>query len=100
MRLLIVTPLLLLIVLFALSNTGAVRLGLWPTDFSLEAPLSLAILGAMAIAFLVGGVLVWFSVLNQRHRARRAEHQVRLLETQIQELKSRLPQPALPPPTV
>ena len=41
MRLLIGLPLLLLLVLFALSNTAPVRLGLWPTDYALQLPLSL-----------------------------------------------------------
>jgi lipopolysaccharide assembly protein A len=95
MRLLIGIPLLLVMVLFALSNRAPVTLVLWPTDFSLELPLSLAILSAMAIAFLVGGVLVWFSVLAQRRRARRAEQEVRLLEAEVQSLKARLP--SLPP---
>jgi lipopolysaccharide assembly protein A len=91
MRLLIGIPLLLVMVLFALSNRAPVRLVLWPTDFSLELPLSLAILAAMAIAFLVGGLLVWFSALAQRRRARRAEFEVRLLEAEVQSLKARLP---------
>lgn len=95
-RLLIIAPLLLVLVLFALSNTVPVRLGLWPTGFSLEAPLSLAILGGMAIAFLAGGLLVWVSELAQRRRARRAEHTIRLLEAQVQELKSRMPVHTLP----
>jgi uncharacterized integral membrane protein len=95
MRLLIALPFLLLLVLFALSNAAPVRLHLWPTDYALELPLSLAVLGAMAIAFLLGGTLVWFSELAQRRRARRAEHTVRLLEAQVQELKARL---GAPPP--
>ncbi len=90
MRLLIALPLLLILVLFALSNTAPVRLQFWPTDYTLELPLSLAILGAMAIAFLLGGTVVWLSELAQRNRARRAEHAVRLLEAQVQELKARL----------
>ncbi|HEY2618589.1 MAG TPA: lipopolysaccharide assembly protein LapA domain-containing protein [Acetobacteraceae bacterium] len=92
MRLLIAIPFLVLLVLFALSNTTPAHLQIWPTDYSLELPLSLAILGGMAIAFLLGGALVWLSELAQRRRARRAEHAVRLLEAQVQELKARLPQ--------
>jgi lipopolysaccharide assembly protein A len=98
-RILIIAPLLLVLVLFALSNTAPVRLGLWPTGFSLEAPLSLTILGGMAIAFLAGGLLVWVSELTQRRRARRAEHAVRLLEAQVQELKSHMPVQTLPTST-
>jgi lipopolysaccharide assembly protein A len=96
MRLLIAFPFLLLLVLFALSNAALVRLHLWPTDYALELPLSVAILGATAIAFLAGGATVWVSELAQRRRARRAEQVVRLLEAQVQELKARLEQ--APPP--
>ena len=96
MRLLIGLPLLILLVLFALSNTAPVRLGLWPSDYTLQLPLSLTVLGAMAIAVLAGGVTVWVSELAQRRRARRAEQTVRLLEAQVQELKARLPQSPSP----
>jgi len=100
MRLLIALPLLLLLVLFALSNRTPVRLAFWPSDLSVQVPLSLAVLGAMAIAFLAGGTLVWLSELAQWRRAKRAEQAVRLLEAQVQELKARLPQaqPRLPLP--
>jgi lipopolysaccharide assembly protein A len=91
LRIVIALPLLLVLVLFALSNTETVRLGIWPTDYSMELPLSIAILGAMAAAFLVGGFIVWMAELGQRRRARRAEHAVRLLEAQVLELKARLP---------
>jgi uncharacterized integral membrane protein len=98
MRLLILAPFLVLLVLFALSNTAPVRIGLWPTGLSLEMPLSLAMLCGMALAFLIGGLLVWVSELGQRRRARRAEQAVYLLEAQVQALKARLPQTALGPP--
>ncbi len=97
MRLLIALPLLLVLVLFALSNSEPVPLRFWPTDYTLVLPLSLAVLGGMAVAFLIGGLLVWFSALAQRRRARQAEQTVRLLEAQVQELKARLPQPLMPP---
>lgn len=86
------------LVLFALSNTEIVRLGLWPLDYGLEVHLSVAILGAMAIAFFLGALVVWMSALKQRRRARRAEHLVRLLEAQIDDLKARVtPALTLPP---
>ncbi len=99
MRLLIAVPLLLFLVLFALSNTAPVRLALWPTDFALELPLSLAMIASAGIALLIGGVVVWLNELGQRHRARQAEQAVRLLEAQVRELKARLPVPAMPPPS-
>ena len=90
MRLLIGLPLLLLLVLFALSNRQPVSLHVWPTDYTATLPLSLAVLGGMAIAFLAGGLLAWVSELAQRRRARQAERTVQLLEAQVQELKSRV----------
>jgi lipopolysaccharide assembly protein A len=104
MRLLIAVPLLLLLVLFALSNTDPVRIRLWPTDLAAEVSLSLAVLVGMGAAFLFGGLLVWFSALAQRSRARRAEAQVRILDEQMAELRARLARaddnaPSLPPPS-
>jgi lipopolysaccharide assembly protein A len=72
--------------LFALSNMETVHLGLWPTDYQVDVPLSLAILGSMAVAFLLGALVMWVAELGQRRRARRAERTVQLLEAKIQEL--------------
>ena len=97
-RALLAAPLLLLLVLFALSNSQPVRLGLWPTDLSLQLPLSIAVLVAMGGAFLLGALMLWVEALAARRRARRAEYAQRLLEAQVQELKARLTGPPLPPP--
>ncbi len=95
MRILITFPLLLILILFALSNETVVRIGLWPTDFSVEVPVSLVVLIGMAAAFLVGGLFVWMGSLSQRRRARRAEARVRVLDQQLEALKARLAQPAV-----
>jgi putative membrane protein len=86
------------LVLFALSNPQIVRLGLWPTDYAIDVHLSLAILVAMAIAFLIGALVVWMSELSQRRRARRAERTVRLLEAQVEALQARAAATASLPP--
>ena len=99
MRALIAAPFLLLLVLFVLSNSQPVRLGLWPTDLSIAPPLSITVLVAMAAAFLLGAVMLWIDALAARRRARRAEYAQRLLEAQLQELKARLAGPSLPPPS-
>jgi putative membrane protein len=90
MRIVIAVPVLLLVALFALSNPQTVRLGLWPTDFALQAPLSLVVLLAMAVAFFIGAVMVWVSGIAARQRARRAEYTAKLLEEQIRDLQARL----------
>jgi putative membrane protein len=90
LRLVIAVLLLLLLVLFALSNTAELRLGLWPTDYSLTLPASIVILGAMAVAFLAGGFLVWLGEMGRRRRARHAEQTMKLLEDQVNALKAQL----------
>ena len=85
------------LVLFALSNPVLVHLTLWPTDYVVDAPLSVSILVAMAVAFLLGAVVVWFSSLAQRRRARRAERMVRLLQAQVESLKAENKARAAPP---
>ena len=101
-RLLPAAIILLLLVIFALSNRQMASFAFWPTDFSLNAPLGLAVLVCAAVAFLAGALVAWFSTIPPRRRARRAEAQVKLLEAQVIELKARLARPAasLPPPEV
>jgi putative membrane protein len=86
------------LVLFALTNTEIVKLGLWPTDYAIEVHLSIAILVSAAVAFLLGALVVWMSELAQRRRARQAERTVRLLEAQIEALRARTVSPASLPP--
>jgi len=94
-RILIAIPFLLLLVLFALSNPEPVRLVLWPTDLMLQVPLSLAVLVAMAFSFLLGGIFVWFGLLGQARRARRAEKRAARLTREVESLK---PTPGRPRP--
>ncbi len=91
MRVLLTLPMLLILVLFALSNTGPVRLGFWPTDWSVELPVAVAVLGAAAIAFIVGALLVWLGEQRHRRQHRRARRHIGQLEAQ---LRDRPPEPA------
>lgn len=87
-------PILFILVLFALSNPQTVHLGLWPTDLVIDMPLSITVLIAMAVSFVIGSVMLWLSAVGARMRARRAEHAVRMLEAQLAELKARTSSPA------
>ena len=88
--LIFVSPFLLLLVLFTLSNATPVQLGLWPTDLSVQAPLSIAVLVVSAVFFVLGALVVGLGSLAQRRRARRAESRVRSLEAEVAQLKLRL----------
>jgi|ERR1700712_4106385 uncharacterized integral membrane protein len=97
MGLLLAVPFLLFLLLFALSNREMVRVALWPTDWSVDVMLAVAVLGASAIAFLFGALTVWLSEFGRRRRLRKAEQQVLLLEDQNRALRARLGQPPLTP---
>lgn len=87
MRILIVIPCLILLIAFALSNQAPVRLGLWPTDILVDVPLSVAVLVASGIFFVLGAMMTWGGSLALRLRARRAEAALRRLEVQLDVLR-------------
>jgi len=94
MRFLIGVPVLVLLVLFALSNKQVVTMGLWPTDITVDAPLSVAVLVTSAVFFLAGALMTWGTSLAARARARRAETTVQQLRAQVRTLQARpVPEP-------
>jgi len=94
LRTLLLLPFLVVLVAFALSNSQPVQLKIWPLDFySLEAPLSIAILVAGGLFFFLGALFVWFGSVAARGRAGRAERRAAALEA---ELKARSATPVVP----
>ena len=89
-RLILLSPLFLLFVLFALSNTEPARIGLWPTDLVVEAPLSLMILTAMGFAFLLGAISTWMVGIGARMRARRFENDAARLRAELEAAQARV----------
>jgi uncharacterized integral membrane protein len=85
LRVLFLAPFLLLLITFALSNQQPVSLALWPTDVSLEVPLSIAVLSVAGVFFLLGAVIVWIPALGHRRRARKAQKRVVTLETKLKQ---------------
>lgn len=79
--------LLLLLVLFTISNTDPVSLQLWPFDLRWEVPLAGAMLGAAALFFLLGALVAWGGALRYRRRARRMQRAAQLLEAELAELR-------------
>ncbi len=102
MRVLLAAPVLIVLVVFALSNRQVVQLGLWPTDIMIDLPLSITVLIAAGLFFIAGALMTWGASVAMRGRARRAERTVRQLEAEVQALKSRRSvggsAMALPPP--
>jgi putative membrane protein len=113
LRLIPALVLILILALFGLSNRQDVTIGFWPTDYTTQVPLAVAILLGMAIAFVLGAAIVWIDHLGLGRRARRAEAMVRRLQAQLAEAEMRQatpafttrslsdvrrPEPVLPPP--
>ena len=89
LRALLMAPVLLLLVLFALSNQQLARLALWPTDLSAEVPVSLAVLVIAAVFFIVGALIASSGTWGVRRRLRRADRTVQVLEQELAAIRAR-----------
>ncbi|MBX9698687.1 MAG: lipopolysaccharide assembly protein LapA domain-containing protein [Acetobacteraceae bacterium] len=85
----LLAPLLLLLILFGLSNRQEVALHLWPFDLAWVTPLSVAVLLVACLAFLFGALMSWLAAMPHRRRARRMEEAARVLEAELTELRAR-----------
>ncbi len=94
LRLLVTLPVLVVLVIFAVSNRAAVTLSF--LGYETVMPLSVAVLLASAVFFVLGAIVVWPGELRQRRRARRAEQRLALLEEQIASLRT-VPLGTVPP---
>ena len=83
MRWILFVPLLVVLALFALSNTQDVEIRLWPFDLAWISSLGLAVLLFSAVAFLVGAGVAWTAGLPGRRRAARIEQAAKLLEAEL-----------------
>ncbi len=83
LRFILLLPFLVLLIAFALSNPQPVPLGLWPTDFTVVVPVSIAILSASGVFFFLGALFVWFGTLAARSRHKRAERRAATLEAAL-----------------
>jgi uncharacterized integral membrane protein len=88
-RWLLIGPLLVLLVLFALSNMQPVAVGLWPFDLTWQTPLALAVLLVSALAFLLGAFVAWAAGMPQRRRGRAAVRAAREAEAELAEIRAR-----------
>ncbi|OYV33684.1 MAG: hypothetical protein B7Z81_11025 [Acidocella sp. 20-61-6] len=83
----------LALVIFLLSNRGAVDLGYWPFGFVVAVPLGAIVLVALILGVLLGLLLHLPRRLAAQRRARRAEKRAAELENRY----AVLPPPASPP---
>lgn len=84
---LILGPLFVIAILFAIGNVTPVSIGLWPLAGYLQAPLSFIVLFFLAIGFFAGAIVAWFGGSRRRQRNRELAEQNAGLVRQIEELK-------------
>lgn len=92
-NLLIITPLALVFIAFAVANRQFVTISFDPfssTDpaLGISLPLFIVLIGVAMIGAMAGGVAVWFGQGRWRNKARRAVHDVQRLETELSDLRS------------
>ena len=101
LRLILLLPVIVVLVLFGLSNREEVLLHLWPFDLAWAVPLSVAVLLIAGLAFLFGALTAWAASLPHRRRARKLEEAARLLEAELAEHRAAAAKqvgPVPPPP--
>lgn len=76
-------------IVFAVANRSTTLVNFWPLPWVAELPLFLVVLGCLVLGFVAGGVAAWLSGGRRRRRAREAEERVRLLASEVAELKAR-----------
>jgi uncharacterized integral membrane protein len=80
---LVTGPVLLILVIFAISNRETVSVTLWPIPVLLEAPLYLVVLLAALFGFLVGELVAWINGRFWRRDARAKARRIDALEREL-----------------
>ena len=84
-RLILLIPVFVLIIAFALSNQAPAQLGLWPTGLVWTVPLSIAVLTVGALCFVLGAAVTWAGRIAATARAIQAERTIAQLRAQLAE---------------
>ncbi len=80
----------------AVANRQTVGLELWPFPVVVETPVFLVLLLSLATGLVVGFGLAWLSQARWRRQARQSRRQVESLEREVEVLRRRTAQAAVP----
>src|SRR6516162_4742739 len=99
---LILVPLAVLFVAFAVANRQSVVVSFDPFDashpaFALPVPLFALLLAALLAGVVIGGIAAWMRQSKWRRAARLAQGEARALNAELEELKERTGAPAREP---
>ncbi len=85
---LLLLPLTVIFVAFAIANRHTVTLSLDPTPLSIEAPLYGLIFAGMFIGLVAGGLIAWFRAGRWRKRLREEQRTTRRLEGDLRQAET------------
>lgn len=89
LRWLLILPLLIVLILFALSNQQPAGVSLWPFDLTWQAPLATVVLIFAALAFLLGAFVAWAAGGPARRRARARIRDGEAAQAELNQLRAR-----------
>ncbi|MEQ9109167.1 MAG: LapA family protein [Rhodospirillaceae bacterium] len=77
-------------ILFAVSNRETVSITLWPFPFALDVGIYIVVLAGVFSGFLVGALVTWLAGAKHRRRVRLQRAEIRTLEGELADIRSRL----------
>ena len=86
----ILFPLAVVLIVFAVSNRDAVLIDLWPLPISIEISLFVLLFAALVVGVFWGGVAAWLSGGDARKAARSKARELKQAETEIKRLKEQV----------
>ena len=95
----VLVPLTIVIVLFAVANREIIAVSFDPFDsanpaYAIKMPLFILIFVLVAVGVAIGGIAAWLRQHKWRVRARRAETEARELRAVLEQQRARNPVPA------
>lgn len=103
LSLVVTLPILIVAVVFSVTNRHAVPVRLWPLRLEVDLPLFLLVLAALALGMLAGALAAWLAAGRARGRARREHRRAELAEAELRRLRQAAKtesQPAAAPPAL
>ena len=90
----LIPPLAVILVLFAIANRGDVAIGIDPLPFTFALPLYLIVFGAAALGLVVGYLVMLVSGHRTRRDFRRARRQLAQVESELHAIQAANATPA------
>ena len=84
---LLLLPLIVLFVAFAIANRHIVTLSFDPAPISIRAPLYSFVLTGIFVGLLVGGLIAWLRAGRWRNQLRDEQRSVRRLESKLRQVE-------------